>query len=219
MKRLVTYVCALLLVCAVGCDRADQKQEESSTERAQAEEADEEAEAAADDKGKEKDEKKASEDGDKDDGEPKEKAELAEDLEAGETGEYGDDFELEDDPIGLADALAAAEEGEGEPVKVEAEVEKVCKKKGCWFNIRDDEVDQPVRVRMKDYGFFVPRNLDEGARAVIEGRLKERVVPEEEAQHYANDEVEGTDKEPEKIEGDQKAWEMKITAAKMEQPS
>ncbi|MFW5966687.1 MAG: DUF4920 domain-containing protein [Persicimonas sp.] len=211
MKHFLIPMAALLIVFAAGCDTdkssGDKGAEEETGEAEPAEEPSEEDSEA-------ESEQADDQEADEDDSKP----ELAEDLEAGESGEYGGDFRLEDDAISLAEAMDSAADGDTGPYKIEASVRKVCKKKGCWFTIEDDQVDETVRVRMKDYGFFVPRNLDKGARAVIEGDLRQREVPKEEAQHYADDEVAGSDKEAERIEEDQKRWEMKISAARMEQP-
>ncbi|MFU8802704.1 MAG: DUF4920 domain-containing protein [Bradymonadaceae bacterium] len=154
-----------------------------------------------------------------DDGTENEEAaqELAADLDPGQTRHFGAPFTIEDEPITLASALELAADGSG-PYKVEATVQKVCKKKGCWFTLAADEVEIPIRVRMKDYGFFVARNTD-GAKVILEGSLEKTVVPEAMAQHFADDEVEGTDKEAEKIDGDQETFEFMATGIEMSQPS
>lgn len=139
----------------------------------------------------------------------KEPGSLAEDLKPGEEGFYGAKFTVIEPAITLAKALEQAPEHAG-PMKVEATVAKVCKKKGCWFTMSDGSTDQEIRVRMKDYGFFVPRNAD-GARVVAEGTLTSREVPQEEAQHYADDEAEAGE-EPRKVEGPQQVWEFTATA-------
>jgi hypothetical protein len=147
----------------------------------------------------------------------KKQAELPEDLADGATGTYGGEFSVDGEPMTLAAAIQAAaiQKADGQQTyKVSADIEKVCKKKGCWFTLTGEGVDEPVRVKMKDYGFFVPKNAD-GAEAIVEGVLEKRVIPKKEAQHYADDEVAGTDKAPEKVEDDQVKWEMLITAAKI----
>lgn len=214
MKRLLISITALLVVSAAGCDTFDSSEGETAEEERAEQETAAEDEDRSDDGDSDKAQRAKSDEKDEEGA----KEELADDLEPGQEGEYGADFEIEDDPISLAKAIEQADNEEAGPVKIEASVQKVCKKKGCWFTIEDDDINKVVRVRMEDYGFFVPRNLDEGARAVIEGHLRQREVPKEEAQHYADDEVAGTDKEAERIEEDQERWEMKISAARMEQP-
>ncbi|MGM0558361.1 MAG: DUF4920 domain-containing protein [Myxococcota bacterium] len=206
--KVLVFSLAVTLTGASACksdDAAEPAGESAAEQTAEATDRATEGEEAAEDEGEQQAEPEA-----------KEAAELPDDLPAGETGKYGGEFTIEDDPVTLAAALDQAESGG--TYKVSANVEKVCKKKGCWFTLTDEGVDEPVRVKMKDYGFFVPRNSD-GARATVEGELVQRTIPQDEAQHYADDEVAGTDKEPRKVEGDQTKWEMMITAAQVEMPA
>ena len=192
------------LLVATGCKKGDEAQQQKEQAETSAD-APEQVEAKKEDEAGEPEDEASS----------GESETFPEHLSAGESGNYGGDFTIADDPVTLASALETAESGE--TYKVTARVEKVCKKKGCWFTLADEGVEEPVRVKMKDYGFFVPRNAD-GATATVEGELIRRTVPKKEAEHYAKDEVAGTDKKPAKVEGDQEKWEMKITAAKMEMP-
>lgn len=140
------------------------------------------------------------------------RGELAADLDDGATKYYGERFTVIEPPITLAKAKENAAEHAG-PYKVSATIEKVCKKKGCWFTMQDESVDEPVRVTMKDYGFFVPRNAD-GAKAVVEGTLVSREMPQEEAQHYAEDEA-GPGETPREVTGPQRVWEFTATAIEL----
>lgn len=137
------------------------------------------------------------------------KGELPADIVDGETKYFGDRFTVIEAPTTIAKAMETAKDHAG-PYKVEATIEKVCKKKGCWFTMKDESVEEPVRVTMKDYGFFVPRNAD-GTRAVVEGTLASREMPQDEAQHYAEDEA-AAGEEPRKVEGPQQVWEFTATA-------
>lgn len=112
------------------------------------------------------------------------KAVLAEDIKPGETKLFGAPFTIIEPGITLTSAIEKAADT---PVKIDATIEKACKAKGCWFTLTAEGVSIPVRVKMKDYGFFVPRNSD-GARAVVEGVLTMREMPVDEAKHYAQDE-------------------------------
>lgn len=142
-------------------------------------------------------------------------AALADDLEPGQTGNYGADFTIEDAPITLAEALSKANAGDETPYyKVSAKIEQVCQKKGCWFTLSADGVNEPVRVRMKDYGFFVPRNSS-GAQAVVEGTLEKRTIPQAEAQHYAEDAAVGSGQPAAEVREAQTVWEMTIVAAQV----
>ena len=203
---------AMLTTTACKSDEQSEPSAESEQEQAATDEASTSDDEAAQ---KEAADDEAADDEAADEGESK-KAELPDDLPAGESGTYGGEFSIEDEPVSLASALETAESGK--TYKVSARVEKVCKKKGCWFTLTDEGVDEPVRVKMKDYGFFVPRNTD-GATAIVEGELIHRTVPKKEAEHYAKDEVAGTDEQPREVEGDQEKWEMMITAAQLEMPA
>lgn len=150
-----------------------------------------------------------------------EEPELEDDLPAGETRHFGAEFTIEDDPIELVDAIDRLEgadlDEETESLKVEARVAQVCQKKGCWFTLDDDEVDMTVRVRMKDYGFFVPRNTV-AADSVVEGKLRRTMVEEELARHFAEDVAEVTGEDPEEIDGPQESYEFMATGVEMTLP-
>lgn len=70
-------------------------------------------------------------------------------------------------------------------VKVNSEVAAVCKKKGCWMMLTLDE-ETEMRVKFKDYEFFVPLNC-EGKNAIVEGWAYKEVISVETLQHYALD--------------------------------
>ena len=60
-----------------------------------------------------------------------------------------------------------------------------CTKKGCWMTVDIGKGDQ-MRVTFKDYGFFVPKDLN-GEQVVLEGSLQRKVSSVEEQRHYAED--------------------------------
>lgn len=60
-----------------------------------------------------------------------------------------------------------------------------CTKKGCWMTVDIGEGAQ-MRVTFKDYGFFVPKDLN-GEQVVLEGSLQKKVSSVEEQRHYAED--------------------------------
>lgn len=193
-------IVSMALLLAVGCEPAadnDSKAESKagSQKEATAEKADEKAEANQKEKAdkaeptEEADEKSAQAAGDEKilgtDGTPS-------DQEPGTTRQYGAAFSLDTEPTDLASVVdsidpSSKDNRATDTVKVSADIEKVCKKKGCWFTLQGEGVDRTVRVKMKDYGFFVPRNTKDG-QAVLEGRLQARKMTEKEAKHYAKDE-------------------------------
>ncbi len=143
------------------------------------------------------------------------KLEMAADLNAGETKLFGSRFTIIEPAVTLADAIKKSDEFKG-PYKIEGTMKKVCKKKGCWFTVTGEGVEDPVRVRMKDYGFLVPRNA-ETARAVIEGVLSVREIPVKEAQHYAEDEGKSKE-EVAKITEPKKTYEITATSVELTLP-
>lgn len=70
-------------------------------------------------------------------------------------------------------------------VKLVAEASAVCKVKGCWMTLPTAD-GKEMRVRFKDYGFFVPANLS-GHTVVVSGWAHREVVPVAYLQHYAKD--------------------------------
>jgi hypothetical protein len=100
--------------------------------------------------------------------------------------------------VALANVIANPGDYQGKTVRIEAQIEQVCVKKGCWMILEDGE--ESVRVTFKDYGFFVPTDTKPGSVARIDAVVSVETISEEAARHYA-EETEGG--EPEKIEGPQ----------------
>jgi len=70
-------------------------------------------------------------------------------------------------------------------VKVTGQVQQVCQAKGCWMDLKlaDNSV---MKVRFKDYGFFVPKDLA-GKTVTINGMAYNKSVSVADQQHYAQD--------------------------------
>jgi hypothetical protein len=71
-------------------------------------------------------------------------------------------------------------------VKLVGTIEKVCQVKGCWMTMKVND-DQNMHVSFKDYGFFVPKDID-GKESVIEGFAYMETMSVADLQHYAEDE-------------------------------
>jgi hypothetical protein len=95
------------------------------------------------------------------------------------------------------DVIQHPESYSEDPVVVRAKISEVCQRRGCWMVLRDG--DSEVRVRFKDYGFFVPKNCS-GKVAFVEGRVKRDVISEKMAKHYAEESKRG---DPSEIRGPQ----------------
>ena len=70
--------------------------------------------------------------------------------------------------------------------KVEAKINQTCKMKGCWMTL-DVGDGEEMRVRFKDYGFFVPKEGAEGKTAVVEGYAFIDTTSVEHLRHLAED--------------------------------
>ncbi|HMQ48997.1 MAG TPA: DUF4920 domain-containing protein [Saprospiraceae bacterium] len=71
--------------------------------------------------------------------------------------------------------------------KVVGQVTEVCQVKGCWMNILNANGEgEPMMVRFKDYGFFMPKDIA-GKKVIIEGYAFREVTPVDELRHYAED--------------------------------
>lgn len=92
------------------------------------------------------------------------------------------------------DAVSAAElkstyskltAGDTLTLKAKAKVKEVCQVKGCWMML-DVDADEDVRVKFKDYGFFMPKNIS-GQEVIVHGKAYVNEVSVEELRHYAED--------------------------------
>ncbi|RDC65165.1 DUF4920 domain-containing protein [Adhaeribacter pallidiroseus] len=69
--------------------------------------------------------------------------------------------------------------------KVAGVVQDVCQVKGCWMDVKLTN-DTRMKVRFRDYGFFVPKNLN-GKEVVFEGTAYQEVISVADQQHYMKD--------------------------------
>ena len=70
-------------------------------------------------------------------------------------------------------------------VKVKGTIIEVCQAKGCWMTI-DLGNSEVMRVKFKDYVFFVPKDAA-GKTAVMKGVAKNEMVGVDELRHLAKD--------------------------------
>jgi hypothetical protein len=69
--------------------------------------------------------------------------------------------------------------------KVKGKVVSVCQEKGCWMKI-ERENGEPMMVKFKDYGFFMPKNI-EGKEVVLDGEATVKETSVKQLRHYAED--------------------------------
>lgn len=72
------------------------------------------------------------------------------------------------------------------PLKVKGKIIEVCQKKGCWMNLDIGE-GKEMRVKFRDYAFFVPKDAG-GKTVVVEGYAFSETTSVDELKHYAEDE-------------------------------
>lgn len=68
---------------------------------------------------------------------------------------------------------------------VKGEITATCAKKGCWMTMKNQEDE--IRVKFKDYGFFVPTEGQEGKTAIMQGIAYLDTISVELRRHYAED--------------------------------
>ncbi|MBY0415571.1 MAG: DUF4920 domain-containing protein [Bdellovibrionales bacterium] len=96
------------------------------------------------------------------------------------TGEYGEvKFKSTDAKL----ITAAPDAGD---VVIKTTVAEVCPKKGCWMTVNGEKPTDVVRVTFKDYGFFVPQELN-GKEIAMQGRFLKHIESVEEQKHLLKD--------------------------------
>lgn len=70
-------------------------------------------------------------------------------------------------------------------IKIKGTIVEVCQAKGCWMTI-DLGNDETMRVKFKDYGFFVPKDAA-GKTAIMQGVALKEEVSVADLKHLAED--------------------------------
>lgn len=97
---------------------------------------------------------------------------------------YGDTITAEN-PISTDALLAEMKKNDTVMAKVEGTINSSCTVKGCWMKM-DMGNGQEMHVTFKDYGFFVPKNLD-GETAIMEGYAITDTIGVDHLRHLAHD--------------------------------
>lgn len=101
------------------------------------------------------------------------------------TGNFGATINAEG-AIAAKDVIKTLGKADSTRVKVKGAINAVCQTKGCWMTMPLSD-KQDMRVKFKDYAFFVPKNST-GKDAVVDGWVYREVVSVDELRHYAEDE-------------------------------
>ena len=98
---------------------------------------------------------------------------------------FGQEFQVSGKASKTAAPFDQISEKDSLQTQMIGEIKEVCQAKGCWMtlDLGDDEL---IRVKFKDYGFFVPKDAA-GKTAVIEGIAKKEVIDVSELKHLAED--------------------------------
>lgn len=70
-------------------------------------------------------------------------------------------------------------------IKIIGKATDVCQQKGCWLQVDIGE-GKTMRVRFKDYGFFVPKDIS-GKTVVLDGYARNSTTSVAQLRHYAQD--------------------------------
>lgn len=86
----------------------------------------------------------------------------------------------------MKEKFASLKVGDTIKAKFTTSVNSVCKMKGCWMTLDLPETDEDPMVKFKDYGFFVPKDI-EGNEVIVEGIAFIEETSVEDQKHYAKD--------------------------------
>jgi hypothetical protein len=112
--------------------------------------------------------------------------------------------------VSLKDVLTDTNKFAGKTLKVKGQIADVCQAKGCWLVVTDGE--REMRVKFKDYGFFVPKESS-GSKVILEGVVEKTTITEDHAKHLAGESKGG--KDPSTIKGPQEVIQMTATGVEI----
>ncbi|MBT8319680.1 MAG: DUF4920 domain-containing protein [Gramella sp.] len=81
---------------------------------------------------------------------------------------------------------SALKPGDTISAKFTTSVLGVCKMKGCWMTLDLPETEEDPMVKFKDYGFFVPKDI-EGSEVIVVGIAFIEETSVEDRKHLAKD--------------------------------
>lgn len=77
------------------------------------------------------------------------------------------------------------QEGDTISIAFSSTVNAVCKAKGCWMKVALGK-DKETMVKFKDYGFFVPKDVEKDT-VIVQGKAFVSEISVEEQRHFASD--------------------------------
>ena len=96
---------------------------------------------------------------------------------------FGEPFDTSN-PQAISEVVKTEIDSVGKFVIVSGTIEAVCQEKGCWLTLKTDSTN--IRVRFKNYGFFVPKDIA-GREVVLAGIIRREKVSAAVEQHYRED--------------------------------
>lgn len=97
---------------------------------------------------------------------------------------YGDTITAEN-AMSMTDFISGMEGKDSMEVKITSTINECCQKKGCWMMV-DMGNGEEMRVKFKDYGFFVPKDAA-GRIVTMEGWAYKSTLSVDEYKHYLKD--------------------------------
>ncbi len=100
---------------------------------------------------------------------------------------YGEKISQEKaiEPLAAKTQFDLLKVGDTLDLKFSTKVKSVCKMKGCWMIL--DLPGEEVRVTFKDYGFFVPKDIED-REVIVAGKAYLEEISVDDQKHYAEDE-------------------------------
>ena len=118
----------------------------------------------------------------------------------------------------ISDILADPDAYLGETVLVEGEVLDVCPKMGCWMELKSDEGEGIIKIKVKDGDIVFPVEAV-GDYAVVEGTVYKIDLTQEEAVNYFEHIAEESGKkfDPSTVSGPMTIYQIKGLGAEINQ--
>ncbi len=97
---------------------------------------------------------------------------------------FGDGVAKGPEAVTLAAIAEDPKKLAGQKIRLTGKVQSVCKKKGCWMILSEGSTE--VRIKFRDYGFFMPLDC-EGREAILDGGFSVTEVSVAEIKHLLED--------------------------------
>ena len=124
---------------------------------------------------------------------------------------YGGDIDATEQVLKISDIFANLEFYQNKKVVVEGTLSEVCQEMGCWTVLTDGTND--IRA-MTLHKYFLPKDLQNGIKVVVEGEFETKEITEEQAKHFA-EESKNPKVKAEDIKGPQKMYRIKASGIKV----